>query len=342
MVEEPAAQKDYLPQIVPPAHGSLSGFQERFNQLVEQIHTLRTQHETMQLERVRVQREIRPLVAQIVVKRAVLVQLLDHTYCLYVLPQKEQKKLSTLISALVEPLVAHYDVRELTKILHRHLLPHEQPPTPEPVALPGPQAQEPDLDWNNWEVAQAQLAQQLERERQVRQSQRSAKKKRKVQLLVGDQLKLDIMGTARTTRRLYIDLAKLLHPDREQDAQQRLRKEKAMKDVTVAYHQDDFFALLRLQMEFLQAQPLHQMPENQLLQYVQLLENQLTELKNEQKNLTGKKSNSFYAFLTGSPRQVDLKLRRVKRELREELQQVEAQLVYLQDPKAVKELLKLV
>ena len=45
---------------------------------------------------------------------------------------------------------------------------------------------------------------------------------------------------------VYRDLAKVLHPDLEQDAERRERKVALMQDLTAAYRNNDLHALLRL------------------------------------------------------------------------------------------------
>ena len=341
-----------LPIISPQGHQPLSALQEQFNLLLQQINAAKAElaahTDAQQTVRQRVQKEIRPLIWQIIDLRVHLVHLFDHTYTQYLLPPHEQDKLAQLILSFVQPVLQHQDTPELEEIYQRYAA----APTPESEAPSPPDLLErestenapQELDWEDWETAQAQLEEQLERERQERQAQRSAKKKTKVQLTPADQLKLEILGTARATRRLYTDLAKLLHPDRELDATRRLWKEEAMKKVTVAYHQDDFFALLRLQMEYLQeqTQQLHQLPEQQLLPYVHLLQQQLAELQAEKNRLSSQGEQDFYGSFSGSPKQVELKFRGYKRELKEEIQQLRVELVRLQDLQALKALLKLI
>ena len=91
----------------------------------------------------------------------------------------------------------------------------------------------------------AQVAQhQSERE------QRAAKKKKKPAQLKKEELAAaqakDADGALRT---LYRQLASALHPDREQDPQEQIRKTALMKDANAAYERRDLLALLQLQLQ---------------------------------------------------------------------------------------------
>jgi hypothetical protein len=85
---------------------------------------------------------------------------------------------------------------------------------------------------------------------------------------------------AKDARSVYTSLAKMLHPDLEQDEQERLRKTEMMKRVTEAYSNNDFFGLLKLQLEYnmINASSLSGLAESQLGRYIAMLKNQYREL----------------------------------------------------------------
>ena len=80
---------------------------------------------------------------------------------------------------------------------------------------------------------------------------------------------------------LYKQLAKLLHPDLEQDPSLRLEKEESMKLLTIAYKNRDLHALLRLEMEWIYRQKANvvQFTEEKLRGYNRLLKDQVEELQ---------------------------------------------------------------
>ncbi len=82
------------------------------------------------------------------------------------------------------------------------------------------------------------------------QAQRAASKKKNPAQLQKEQLAAaqaqDADGALRT---LYRQLASALHPDREQDPQEQMRKTALMKEANAAYERRDLLALLQLQMQ---------------------------------------------------------------------------------------------
>lgn len=86
---------------------------------------------------------------------------------------------------------------------------------------------------------------------------------------------------------LYRYLAKLLHPDLEQDPARRAEKEAAMKDVTLAYKANDLLALLRIEVEWVRgdATRVAGMDDDRLARCNAMLSAQVKELKQELKDL---------------------------------------------------------
>jgi hypothetical protein len=86
---------------------------------------------------------------------------------------------------------------------------------------------------------------------------------------------------------LYRHLAKLLHPDLEQDPARRAEKEAAMKEVTLAYKANDLLTLLRVEVEWVRgdATRVAGMDEERLARCNAMLSAQVKELKQELKVL---------------------------------------------------------
>jgi hypothetical protein len=61
-----------------------------------------------------------------------------------------------------------------------------------------------------------------------------------------------VADLSKTTRQIYLDLVKNLHPDRELDEALRAEKTKQMQEVTDAYEKGDYLRLLELQMTLLE------------------------------------------------------------------------------------------
>jgi hypothetical protein len=82
---------------------------------------------------------------------------------------------------------------------------------------------------------------------------------------------------------IYRELAKVLHPDLEQDPERRQRKIVLMQELTVAYRNNDLHTLLRLELEWVQREAgnLDRLTEEKLAVYNQALTEQVAELERQ-------------------------------------------------------------
>jgi len=80
---------------------------------------------------------------------------------------------------------------------------------------------------------------------------------------------------------IYTELMKAFHPDKETDIERKAEKEEISKKITVAYGNQDFFTLLKLEAEFLTRQEgrFQSLPEDQLSYYLKMVTTQKNELK---------------------------------------------------------------
>ncbi len=80
---------------------------------------------------------------------------------------------------------------------------------------------------------------------------------------------------------LYRQLAKLLHPDLEQDPVRRLEKETAMKELTVAYGKNDLHAMLKLEIEWIHREQAEgsRLTDEKLAVFNRVLKEQVEELE---------------------------------------------------------------
>ena len=84
-------------------------------------------------------------------------------------------------------------------------------------------------------------------------------------------------------RTVFRQLASALHPDREPDEQERLRKTALMSEVNAAYEKNDLSTLLRLQMQVTKVNPQNsaRMADAQLIAMASLLKEQVTALEDD-------------------------------------------------------------
>jgi hypothetical protein len=125
-------------------------------------------------------------------------------------------------------------------------------------------------------------AQHNDQERPAPKRKRSAKEQAAEARRVADANAL-----SQTLRDIYRKLVSSLHPDREPDASVREQKTALMKRINIAYEANDLLALLTLQMEVEQisSATLGNVSEARLAQYNQILREQLDTLKAKQRGI---------------------------------------------------------
>ena len=111
---------------------------------------------------------------------------------------------------------------------------------------------------------------------------------------------------SQSVREVYRKLVAALHPDREQDEEERLRKTELMQRVNLAYGKKDLLKLLELQLEIEQIDPEHlsNIADSRLKHFIKILKDQLSELNQETEQIEQMFRLSlnlpYYAALTPS------------------------------------------
>lgn len=281
------------------AHVPLSEAQQRFNQLLTQLEQARShwqawQHATQEV-RTRYARLVRPQWDLLWQAQTQLAQWLD-AHSADALSKQDRQTLKAMIVQLSEAgaeQASDPGVRaRCAELYARYAAAAPQPqalPEDEPIASPVADVQatspgsvpECEVDWEDPEAvaayveAQTRAAQaQAERARAQHQQQRQraqAQRKAQAQQSSGQP----------SVRAVYRQLASRLHPDREQDPQERERKTALMQRVNQAYEAEDLLALLELQWEVEQLRPqgLAQLQDAHLQRYNVVLAEQLQQLQ---------------------------------------------------------------
>lgn len=344
------------PQITSPDQRRLTKLQQDFNRKIAQIEQLKqeisTRRESTHLAQQRIEKELRPIIEQQLEQRVELAHLLDDAFALPLFSFREKEKLALLIVEITLDLIQSYERRDMVALHDKYAeVPYaeraaytaddEELFEEEGIAEEEPGTPDNWEDLDDFERIQAQLDRE-EAEREQAKQNRQKGRKTKAQQEKEAKAKAELSNISKASRRVYTDLAKQLHPDKERDETKRAWKEEAMKKVTQAYHHDDFFELLRLQMEFLQeqGQALDKLPDEQLQYYIKILNDQLSELQAELNDFIFGPNASFYEQFCGSPKQMDQKFKRAKENLSEELERLKQNLRVLQDPVQIKVLLK--
>jgi hypothetical protein len=153
-------------------------------------------------------------------------------------------------------------------------------------------------------MRQWQRQQQADEERKAakraaRKAQKQARKKNaaagKGEVPAALMRELDAKSAIRT---LFRQLASALHPDREPDETERLRKTALMSEVNAAYEKNDLTTLLRLQMQVAQVNPPNKpgtarMADDKLIAMSLLLKEQVTALEDDLDQLENRLSREL-------------------------------------------------
>lgn len=109
------------------------------------------------------------------------------------------------------------------------------------------------------------------------------RKKTKKQLEAAEKQKIAEDKMKKDTRSIYTQLAKLLHPDTEQDETKRDQKTEIMKRVTNAYAANDLYELLKIQIEVeqLQKDALANSSDEVMETYIAVLKKQVKEIEEQ-------------------------------------------------------------
>jgi hypothetical protein len=86
---------------------------------------------------------------------------------------------------------------------------------------------------------------------------------------------------------IYKQLAKLFHPDLEQDEQRKAEKSLLMQDLTLAYEAKNLHALLRLELKWIHKENDHleSLTDEKLSVYAEILKEQIQELQNQKEGI---------------------------------------------------------
>ena len=147
-----------------------------------------------------------------------------------------------------------------------------------------------DLSYMTKDMTAADISQKLfemEEEMKLKEEAASARKKnaKKSTKQLEKEAKEQLMEEARKKNisTIYRQLAKMFHPDLEQDEKRKAEKEILMKSLTAAYERNDLHALLKLELEWIHKEEEHasELTDAKLAIYNTVLKEQVKELKEE-------------------------------------------------------------
>jgi len=225
-----------------------------------------------------------------------LVCLFDRVYLDPRFTKAERKKLQALICEMAGDLLSEQGHEDLKPIYNRHRRVDfdAEAALENAAAAHAIKSMMEDMfgvDFGNADISsmeqlrtytEAQLH-AFEQEQQQARDRRARRKKSAKQLAKDAQREAEKAKVGRVLQEVYRKLAVALHPDLEQDPDERARKTELMQQVNVAYEAGDLLRLLELQLRLEQIDPNHasEVAEDRLRHYNTILGQQLKELEME-------------------------------------------------------------
>ncbi len=221
----------------------------------------------------------------------------------------------------------------------------------QPIEKPG-QYQTPEemmqAGMRQWQRQQQADEERRAAKRAARKAQKQAQKKsaaaEKGEVPAALMRELDAKSAIRT---IFRQLASSLHPDREPDEQERLRKTGLMSEVNAAYEKNDLTTLLRLQMQVTQVTPPNKagparMADEQLIAMSLLLKEQVAALEDDLDQLENRLSRELCVQVRAEADEAALSqsLQRIQADQRHSADSLAADLRRIQNDAELKRWLK--
>ena len=277
----------------------LSKEQKLFKRLIKKIDAQRVQlhawQATVPLYQQKHAAELMPLMDAFNEQRVRLVHLFDGVYDNKIFSDTDRRKIADLIGSVAGDLLARKDPDPVLKSIfnkyhHADFDAQGEEDKAEVKAMMqemfGVEVDE-DIDLNDPEkliLLMAEKARAMhERDAAAALDKNAKRKKTTKQLAREAKLEEEEKNISQSIREVFRKLASALHPDREQDAEERLRKTALMQRVNVAYGNKDLLQLLELQLEVEQIDEamINTLSEERLKHYNQILKEQSKDLEIE-------------------------------------------------------------
>lgn len=279
----------------------LSKGQKAFNRLVKQIEAGRARLAAWNAVEQGFQKQYReewlPLERVFQDLREQMVHLLDRACDQKGLTKTERQTIAHAITGMAGALLAQRDDDALKAIYNRHSASDydsEVAADLEQVKATLAETLGINLDENVtlrspedlMRQVQAHMEQQQARHaaaQQAAESRRARRKPSAKQLAAQARIEAEQAQLSQSVREVYRKLASALHPDRESDLREKVRKTALMQRVNQAYGKNDILQLLALQLELehIDQNAINHLDEDRLKQYTRILKDQLVELNRE-------------------------------------------------------------
>lgn len=295
-----------------PGGAAASKAQKTFNRLIEKIEAQRESLASWQAFlpqfQQRVVTESEPLQQRCLAARWALATLFDSAHDRAGTTKREQAKLASLVLDLCNDLLQSADEEDPVLIAlhdkHSHASLAERKEEESRFLMDMAETVfgvdlDDGQDLSSPETVRAALHRKMQEQHQTEQAERAAQaaaaaaaaapRRKSAKALAREaQLATQAQAATMSVREIYRKLASALHPDRETDDAERLRKTALMQQVNQAYEKADLLRLLELQIqaEQIDRSALASISEERLRHYNQVLAEQSAQLEHEIDALT--------------------------------------------------------
>ncbi len=338
-----------------------------FNSRIKRINDLKQQIEQaveeIKLAEQKVNLEIRPLAMKCMDAKIDFVKLLDQSYALKFFRVREKEKINDILLSVAESIREHINTEELEAIYKKHLdiggyEEEDEEEMNEFVQDMGKSFIEDmakemfgvdvdlsdigDIDEEMDDIKDRIEHKIFEQQEEEVEAERNRKKNKREQNKI-DKVKEEAKKISQTSRKIYTQLVKLLHPDHEQDESQKAWKTEAIKEVTEAYNNNDFFSLLNFQMKYFNnvEGSFDFLSDEQLKYYNKILLEQIQELEFEWEGLThmGPQASLYHKFC-GSEAKMKKEIKKEVKILQEELAMIQEDIDSFSNKKSLRAYLR--
>lgn len=341
------------------AQHTLTKPQKLFNSLIKKIdkerRLLETWQTTILLYRQKQADEFAPQVKKYNELRTKLVYLFDQVCLNKIFTKKERAALQDLICHIAGDLLEEKEDDELKRIYNKHSGSDFDTEIAEEQSVLKAMMENmldidlgDDIDFNSPEKLMAHLhdkmQEKLESKEQFKQERLKKRKKTARQLAKEAKEQEESQNISKSIQDVYRQLARALHPDREQDETERNRKTALMQRVNMAYTSRDLLKLLELQLEVEQIDQatINTMTEERLTYYNRILTGQLAELRDEISALRDRLSMQFNIppDAVSTPSKVMKVLEMTIKNIKHDINELNEDLNLFQDNKEIKRYLR--
>ena len=355
-----ADSKNIIPSIQVEKKKKLSYQQRTFNSRIKKINKLKEEEAILQQLipeiKSKINEMIEPLDEAIVEVRAKTIELFDKSYDMPFFRKKEKEKLQELILQYAFDLIDTNGVERLIPIHDKHSEDSFEEIKQVSNDMTKSMAESMfknmfnvDLDFskvedmNDFEAFGKTLYEQMDKIQEEKEEKKKKRKKTKAQVNKEERLKEEAKQISKTSKAIYTELVKEYHPDKEADEEKKEKKTELMKEITKAYNDDDFFALLNFQIQLKEGDLSHldEIADDHLKYYNKILKEQMDELSMKVEAL----KNPFPPFEHFGPylqnhKYYETMLEKDRRFLEQDLKQYENEYEEFSDKKKLRAFLK--